>query len=411
MSDIAIKVEHLGKKYKIGIPYATDVRFAFKNFINNLRISKNQGKKDRIKSAEIWALQDIDFEVKKGEALGIIGPNGAGKSTLLKILSRITFPTTGKFFIDGNVSSLLEVGTGFHMELTGRENIFLNGTILGMKRRDIKKKFDEIVEFSGVEKFIDTPVKHYSSGMHVRLAFSVAAHLDSEILIIDEVLAVGDAEFQKKCLGKMEDVTGQGRTILFVSHNMGAVKSLCSHGLLLNRGAVNLNGKIEEVINEYIHKTIYSDSSARSGNGKMNLISLKILDEDEKEIKSMNSYDHIIFETRFRAEEDINNVSVALGFNNINNTRITSLWSQYFNKTYNLKKGEYIFKFDIPKLKLIPGMYEIFTYAEVKGEIIEKIDNLLQVIVGTSKEHEFVQIPSIDQGVYNEEFTIDMIPY
>ena len=201
---------------------------------------------------EFWALHDITFEIKRGEAVGIIGRNGAGKSTLLKILSRITEPTRGRFEIFGRVSSLLEVGTGFHPELTGRENVYLNGTILGMKRREVKAKFDEIVAFSGVEKFIDTPVKHYSSGMQVRLAFAVAAHLEPEILIIDEVLAVGDAEFQKKCLGKMEDVTGEGRTVLFVSHDMNAIQRLCSHGILLKAGGVEKDGFSTDVISYYL---------------------------------------------------------------------------------------------------------------------------------------------------------------
>ncbi|MCF6298173.1 MAG: ABC transporter ATP-binding protein, partial [Flavobacteriaceae bacterium] len=213
---------------------------------NNL-FNSNQTKES------FWALKDINFEIKQGEAVGIIGRNGAGKSTLLKILSRITEPTTGRFEINGRVSSLLEVGTGFHPELSGRENIFLNGTILGMKRAEIKTKFDEIVAFSGVEKFIDTPVKHYSSGMKVRLAFSVAAHLEPEILIVDEVLAVGDAEFQKKCLGKMDDVSkNEGRTVIFVSHNLGAVQNLCSKGLLLQDGAIKVASSIEKVILNYL---------------------------------------------------------------------------------------------------------------------------------------------------------------
>lgn len=201
---------------------------------------------------EFWALKNISFQIRQGEAVGIIGRNGAGKSTLLKILSRITEPTTGRFELQGRVSSLLEVGTGFHMELTGRENIYLNGTILGMKRAEIKQKFDEIVSFSGIEKFIDTPVKHYSSGMKVRLAFSVAAHLEPEILIVDEVLAVGDAEFQKKCLGKMDEVSkNRGRTVIFVSHNLAAVERLCNKGIYLKNGAVNYIGSASETLKEY----------------------------------------------------------------------------------------------------------------------------------------------------------------
>jgi lipopolysaccharide transport system ATP-binding protein len=201
---------------------------------------------------EFWALKDVSFEVKRGEVLGIIGRNGAGKSTLLKILSRITSPTLGRVTLNGRVASLLEVGTGFHPELTGRENIFLNGAILGMRNSEISQKFDEIVEFSGVGKFIDTPVKRYSSGMYVRLAFAVPAHLEPEILILDEVLAVGDSEFQKKCLGKMKDVAGQGRTVIFVSHNMAAVQNLCSSALMLKNGTISLKGSVTDVTSHYL---------------------------------------------------------------------------------------------------------------------------------------------------------------
>jgi len=243
---LVIKVENISKKYTIGNGVSSSLRETI--------VGKWDSFIGKIKSEteEFWALKDISFEVKQGDVLGIIGKNGAGKSTLLKILSRITEPTTGRIEINGRVSSLLEVGTGFHPELTGRENIYLNGTILGMTRKEVKAKFDEIVDFSGVEKFIDTPVKHYSSGMYVRLAFAVAAHLEPEILIIDEVLAVGDAEFQKKCLGKMKDVAGQGRTVLFVSHNMGAVRQMCTHGLLLNQGYLEGNGIASEIINQYL---------------------------------------------------------------------------------------------------------------------------------------------------------------
>lgn len=250
MSDIAIKVEGLGKEYIIGQQKQGDIMNSFSTGWKQL-FQKGKTKES------FWALKDLNFEIKKGEAVGIIGRNGAGKSTLLKILSRITEPTTGRFEINGRVSSLLEVGTGFHPELTGRENIYLNGTILGMNRREIKQKFDEIVEFSGVEKFLDTPVKHYSSGMKVRLAFSVAAHLEPEILIIDEVLAVGDAEFQKKCLGKMDEVSKkEGRTIIFVSHDMNAIQRLCSRGFLLKDGKIQASGGSSEVI-DYYSKNVY----------------------------------------------------------------------------------------------------------------------------------------------------------
>jgi lipopolysaccharide transport system ATP-binding protein len=247
MSEIAIQVDRLSKLYQLGSARSGSLRESLGN-----KFSRGQnGQK-----AEFWALKDVSFQVKAGEALGIIGRNGAGKSTLLKIFSRITQPTRGRIEINGRLSSLLEVGTGFHPELTGRENIFLNGTILGMKRGEVKAKFDEIVAFSGVEKFIDTPVKRYSSGMYVRLAFSVAAHLEPEILIIDEVLAVGDSVFQKKCIDKMTDVCRDGRTILFVSHNFSAVKALCTHALLLQEGRLLFEGGVEETLDRYNNEVI-----------------------------------------------------------------------------------------------------------------------------------------------------------
>ncbi len=238
-----ITVEGIGKEYRIGGPRALDLRAGLKE---NLRRMMDGGR-DRF-----WAVQDVSFHLDRGEALGVIGRNGAGKSTLLKILSRITHPTAGRFRINGRVSSLLEVGTGFHPELSGRENIFLNGTILGMRRAEVKRKFDEIVDFSGVERFLDNPVKHYSNGQRVRLAFAVAAHLEPDLLIIDEVLAVGDAEFQRKCLGKMKDVTGHGRTVLFVSHNMSAINSLCDRCMLLTDGRVEVMGGTTEVTAQYL---------------------------------------------------------------------------------------------------------------------------------------------------------------
>jgi len=248
-----IEVKGLSKEYRIGMD-RTYKRFteSFTNAVcHPVRTLRGLAEpKDTF-----WALKDINFEVERGEVLGIIGRNGAGKSTLLKILSRITYPTKGEVIMRGRVGSLLEVGTGFHPELTGRENIYFNGAILGMKKKEIDDKFDEIIKFSGVEKFLDTPVKRYSSGMNVRLAFSVAAHLDPEILLVDEVLAVGDAEFQKKCLGKMGEVASEGRTVLFVSHNMGAIQSLCSRAILVQNGETILDSNSGEVIEQYLGET------------------------------------------------------------------------------------------------------------------------------------------------------------
>ncbi len=274
MPDMVIKVENLGKKYVIGHRgergYKTFREQVMQHLHNFYSRTKQLVKGHQILEGdeleEFWALQDINFEIRQGDRLGIIGKNGAGKSTLLKLLSRITEPSTGTIRIKGRVASLLEVGTGFHQELSGRENIYLNGAILGMSRSEIKKKFDEIVEFSGVEKFLDTPVKRYSSGMYVRLAFAIAAHLEPEILIIDEVLAVGDAEFQEKCIGKMDEVGRSGRTILFVSHQMGLIAQLCNKALLLDNGKGKFIGSVEEAILAYntkdLHNLVYDNSKS-----------------------------------------------------------------------------------------------------------------------------------------------------
>lgn len=284
-----IRVENISKKYRLGAsrkPYATlreslmsAVRFPVKAFKKNGSMSGDE---------VLWALRDVSFEVMPSEVVGIIGRNGAGKSTLLKILSRITEPTTGKIELYGRVASLLEVGTGFHPELTGRENIFLNGAILGMRREEIATKFDEIVDFAEIEKFLDTPVKYYSSGMYVRLAFAVAAHLEPEVLVVDEVLAVGDAEFQKKCLGKMGEVASHGRTVLFVSHNMSAVNILCSRVILLEAGGVKENGKTSSVISTYLDASkgnggehIWRELESAPGNDKIRLAAVRVISENQ----------------------------------------------------------------------------------------------------------------------------------
>lgn len=285
MGDIVVRAENLGKSYQI----THNSRRGYKTLQEDmLRLLKSPfGKRsDTITRETFWALQDVSFDVKYGEVLGIIGRNGAGKSTLLKILSRITKPTVGRADIYGRIGSLLEVGTGFHPELTGRENIFLNGAILGMARRDIQKHFDEIVAFAEVEQFLDTPVKRYSSGMYMRLAFAVAAHLEPEVLVIDEVLAVGDAEFQKKCLGKMSDIAQSGRTVLFVSHNMNAIEELCTRVLLLNKGTVNqLSSDVRSVITHYlksddVNATKWVNSGNEFPNPYFQPLSFKIVDRN-----------------------------------------------------------------------------------------------------------------------------------
>lgn len=291
---LALKAENISKQYRLGQVGTGTLTHDLNRFWHKVRgkedpylkIGEANDRTSKGGSDYVWSLRDINFEIEQGDAVGIIGRNGAGKSTLLKLLSKVTKPTTGNIYTNGRIASLLEVGTGFHPEMTGRENIFLNGAILGMTKKEITRKFDEIVDFSGVERYIDTPVKRYSSGMYVRLAFAVAAHLESEILIVDEVLAVGDAEFQKKCLGKMGDVTkGEGRTILFVSHNMAAIQKLCNSGIYLENGRVGKIGKVDDIMIEY-----YSESLQKTfckpinKNSEIQLINAKIDERTENTI-------------------------------------------------------------------------------------------------------------------------------
>ena len=365
---IVIKVEGLGKKYIIGHEERERytalrdviVRKAKKIF----SFSKN--KTANYRREEFWALKDISFEVKQGDRLGIIGRNGAGKSTLLKILSRITEPTTGSVKIKGRVASLLEVGTGFHPELTGRENIFLNGAILGMSRAEVKKKFDEIVDFSEVEKFLDTPVKRFSSGMYVRLAFAVAAHLEPEILLVDEVLAIGDAEFQKKCLGKMEDVSkNEGRTVLFVSHNMSAVQNLCNTGILLKNGIIDNNGDISKIIVKYREeldhkefKVLTDVSQIPRSKGNKNLIKNIWMEMDNNKTHSFPfsmNFD-IFFE--FSHSELIKNPNFYFQIENFEGIKIFSICNEYLKKTFSPTKHG-VAKCTIINNNLKPGTYFI----------------------------------------------------
>ena len=303
-----LEVQNIGKKFSIAHHGKAETTFR-----ESLLGMFKQGKESH---EDFWALKDVNFEIYPGESVGIIGRNGAGKSTLLKILSKITPPSTGKIISRGRIASLLEVGTGFHSELSGRENIYLNGSILGLKRAEINKQFDAIVEFSGVEKFLDTPLKHYSSGMQLRLAFAVAAHLEPEILIIDEVLAVGDAEFQKKCMGKMDEVSKSGRTILFVSHNMGVVSQLCNKALLLSKGQLVLNSSVNEVIKSY---SAYNDDTVGYSRTKDNIkkiVFTEIYTENNEGIRTNNFFfsQNIKFKIsiNFLEWDDIYNIGVVM---------------------------------------------------------------------------------------------------
>ena len=374
----AISIEGIGKKYSIGQQKSGDFRESFRSLISNKKTFFS-----KTTNPQFWALKDITFDVNKGDTIGIIGRNGAGKSTLLKILSRITKPSTGRFWLEGRVSSLLEVGTGFHPELTGRENIFLNGTILGMKRVEVKEKLNEIIDFSGVSGFLDTPVKHYSSGMKVRLAFSVAAHLEPEILIIDEVLAVGDAEFQKKCLGKMEDVAGQGRTVLFVSHNMAAVSNLCNKGIFLQNGHIKNFDTTKNCISQYLEFSQslnqYSllDRNDRKGTGIIRFEKIDII-VNKREVDRVLSGDDVTFRFYFHKEEEkeYKNFRLDVGINNSYNERILWLSSELtdgFNTS--LHKSTNFIELSIPNFPLNSGRFSMTLFATVSGDIVDWIRN------------------------------------
>jgi lipopolysaccharide transport system ATP-binding protein len=381
-----IKVEHLSKKYRLGTIGTGTLSHDLKRWWQQRLGKEDQYRRLNEKQlrGEYWALNDINFEINRGDAVGVIGKNGAGKSTLLKILSRVTSPTTGSAKIGGRIASLLEVGTGFHPELTGRDNIYMNGAILGMTKTEITSKFDEIVDFSGVEKYIDTPVKRYSSGMYVRLAFAVAAHLEPEILIVDEVLAVGDAEFQRKCLGKMNDISkSEGRTILFVSHNMASISNLCTKGLLLADGSLICNSNIKETINQYLtynapdNNMPIAERSDRKGNGSIKFESVRIEDINGNPIKLPVSGQTVVFKVRFiRNTIVIKNIRIDLALNNSNNERISWFSSSItdFEINTDVNRAETALLV-IKKLPLMPGRYSFTLNALVNGEYADWVPN------------------------------------
>jgi len=380
-----IKVENLSKQYRLGTIGTGTLSHDLNRWWHRVRGKEDPYLKigqvnDRTQKGGgddyVWALQDINFEVKQGEVLGIIGRNGAGKSTLLKILSRTTLPTTGSVKVKGRIASLLEVGTGFHPELTGRENIFLNGAILGMRKTEIKRKFDEIVDFAGVEKYVDTPVKRYSSGMYVRLAFAVAAYLEPEILIVDEVLAVGDAEFQKKCLGKMKDVSvNEGRTVLFVSHNMGAISQLCTSGVLLTNGTVSLVGGVSTVINAYLSmnqnlNSYYVNNSADIDKRGLVLREIYLLNLEKKKTSSFKTSDNIVVSILIGAKETLHNSSIFL-------TVLDSEKRRVFSAEKELIPHENEYQLIIEDSFLSKGQYSLQVFIHIPG--IKRYDELEDV--------------------------------
>jgi lipopolysaccharide transport system ATP-binding protein len=381
MNDVAIRAENLSKQYKIGVRNRHDtLRDQLMDGMRSL-FSRNGAAHER--NDTFWALKDVSLEIKKGEVVGILGRNGAGKSTLLIILSRITEPTAGFAEIRGRVGSLLEVGTGFHGELTGRENIYLSGAILGMKKVEIHRKFDEIVDFSGVEKFIDTPVKHYSSGMYVRLGFAVAAHLEPDILIVDEVLSVGDAAFQKKCLGKMGDVAKEGRTVLLVSHNMAAIQGFCSKCYLLRSGHLAAEGSPRSVVEQYLSDvssgipTLLAERKDRQGTGEIRLLEVSILDAKGRSIDAALTGQDIDIALSYRSQRDrpISRLDVHVSFYTTLGQFMFTCSSEGSGHPFeNLApSGQVVCH--IPELPLAPGRYVFNLYSTVGGEIADWVQS------------------------------------
>lgn len=383
MSDVVIKVESVSKQYRLGSVGTGTLSHDLNRFWASirgkddpyLRIGDSNDRTLKGNSEYVWALQDISFEVKQGEILGIIGRNGAGKSTLLKILSQITRPTKGSVKMKGRVGSLLEVGTGFHPDLTGRENLYINGAILGMRRGEINRKLDEIIDFAGVERYIDTPVKRYSSGMLVRLGFAVAAHLEPEILIVDEVLAVGDMSFQKKCLGKMEDVSKQGRTVLFVSHNLGTLSSLCQKGLLIQKGKLILEDKIKNVIDNYFSEfTPEGEHIFPIESSKFVLNEIVSISNKKFPAKSsLEMGETLKLKFKFRTFGEIKAFTIACLVSGQHGDIVFS-----FNTDKNIREslaaGTYEEELTIPFDQLKPGRYILrFSFGEFLGELVKPI--------------------------------------
>ncbi len=411
-----ISVENLSKTYRLGqigtgtLTNDLKVWWARKRGLPNPLLKIGQADHGNLQGETLWALKDVNFKVERGEVLGIIGRNGAGKSTLLKILSRVTAPTSGKIKVKGRVASLLEVGTGFHPDLTGRENIYLNGAILGMRKEEVRRKFDEIVAFSEVEKFIDTPVKRYSSGMYVRLAFAVAAHLDPEILLVDEVLAVGDAEFQKKCLGKMGDVAKGGRTVLFVSHNMAAVQQLCSSAALVSSGKLILLGSTQDVIEFYLSKSQKLNGEKKAGNLAENTqtgFSVKEItfeNRDSQQILSLQTGSDLSIIVDFFSKELFQNLIVTMGINDNSGKRISVLHSFLSGHELSVKENNFRITCRIKKLMLLPGDYSIDIQAYHGKDVLLWEPHVISFTVEPGDVYKSGKLPPKEWGGY---FAID----
>lgn len=423
---VVVHADQVSKIFRLGdvgsSTLTEDIRAAYYKILGRenpyVKMAVENDRTSGVSSDYVWALKDINFEINQGEIVGLVGRNGAGKSTLLKILSRTTTPTHGEIKIKGKVASLLEVGTGFHPDLSGRENIYLNGTILGMRRSEIRDKFNAIVEFAGVQRYIDTPVKRYSSGMYVRLAFAVAAHLDPDILIIDEVLAVGDAEFQAKCLGKMKDVSDQGRTVIFVSHNMGAVADLCSRAILLKQGMIIQDGPTDAVIRTYVQQNMQvklsdssslSDNTVRRGTGQVRYEKIRMLNSSGEEVNEFFQGDKVIIEMTLKVTESINELLASISLRSGRTRDMVTSTKRNIINCVDFKAGDSVkIRYEFPRLSLRPGVYETYYWLGDKSAetAFDVVDNLLPPIV--------VKLPIetnelFVSGYFDETFTFEQI--
>jgi len=390
MQNVVIKLENVSKQYRLGNVGTGTLSHDLNRFFAKMAGREDptmkvgvSNKLDTVDGRYVWALKDVNLEIFDGEVLGIVGKNGAGKSTLLKLMSRVTSPTTGNIKIKGRIASLLEVGTGFHPELTGKENIYLNGAILGMTKKEISSKFDEIVEFSGVKKYVDTPVKRYSSGMYVRLAFAVAAHLEPEILIVDEVLAVGDAEFQKKAIGKMQSVSRSGRTVLFVSHNLTAVEQLCTQGILMQNGMLAMEGKVHDITSAYKQLSVDENELRRSGTRVIEFLEYKMTDPGGKTIDEVFLGDHFMVSATSRANEQIDFCDMTLDIRNDSNEfigHITNADDGFEIK--NISKGKTInVGVTVRNICFSPGTYYISLWLGNSYGTFDYIENCIRFTI------------------------------
>ena len=420
-SETAIEVTNLSKKYRLGTIGMTSLREDLSRLWNRKRTveqttSSNDTIDDlrKINDHEFWALNDLNFSIRKGEVIGLIGANGSGKSTLLKILSRITEPTKGEGKVRGKIASLLEVGTGFHPELTGRENVYVNGAILGMTRKEVTKKFDEIEDFANVSEFIDTPIKRYSSGMTVRLGFAVAAHLDPDILIVDEVLAVGDASFQEKCIGKMKNISSGGKTILLVSHQMPMIENLCTNCILLNNGEIKSQGSTDSIIQNYYDLVLPSktnseninDRKDRNGTGEFKLTDIKLKSRDGEELSFLRNGEEAILTFHFIGIKSTDKIpSFRFGIDSNSGKRITTIDSRMIN--FEMKpSGSFSIEVKIKRLNWSEGNYSMTTFLGDGEEAIDWLPNAIDLKVVNGNFYETGRIQKVGDGEILTEFDI-----